>query len=131
MVVVVVLKDVAVDLVGAALGFHVDGGATGKALFGLEAVRRHVHLLNGIQRRDVGIDVRRLDVVCTHAVNLRIVLVVAGPVDVERKRASRIGWIGVVVNRRAEAWLGAINLLIVSSTSTGPATTRTIRRLTA
>ena len=86
MVVGVVLEKRAVNLVSAAAGLDVDRGAARKSLLGVKTVRDDIDFLDRFQRRYVRRDVRQLDVVRTHAVDARIVLVVARPVDVEFQR---------------------------------------------
>jgi hypothetical protein len=76
-----------VHLVGAAFDGHVDGGAAGQPLLGVEAAGNNVHLLDRLERRDVGDDMRQLHGGGTHAVDARIVLVVARAVDVELEGA--------------------------------------------
>ena len=54
-----------------------------------------------------------------HAVNARIVLVVAGAIDVELERARGVGGNGVRVERGREPRKGAVKLLIVAAGRNG------------
>ncbi len=83
MLVAVVFKRRPVYLVGAALDLHVDGGAAGQALLGVETVGYDVHFLDRLQRRNVRHHVRQLDVRSAYSVDTRVVLVVTCAVDIE------------------------------------------------
>src|SRR5436309_6709044 len=113
MVIGVIFKQRTVQRVRSALCLEVNGGSAGKSLLGGEAVGDNVDLLDRFEGRDVGDHVRKKNVVSTHAVNTSVVLVVAGPVDVELQRTGRVGRDRVGIERRREAGQGSINLLVV------------------
>ncbi len=98
----VVFKHHPVQVVGAALGLHIDGGAAGQTGLGVETAGSHVHRFDGLQRGHVRGLVRQPDVDGLGAVNLSTVNAVAGAVDVESQGARRVRRNGVLVPRRAE-----------------------------
>ena len=91
MLVGVMLERRSVDGVGSAPGLHVDGRPAGEALFRIHAVGDDVDLLDRLEGRDVGDHVRELDVGGADAVDARVVLIVARPVDRELERPRRVG----------------------------------------
>ena len=108
-----ILEARSVKGIGSALGRHVDRGAAGEALLGVHAVGHDVHFLDRFERRDIGDDVRQLDVRGADAVDPRVVLIVAGPVDAELERARGVGRDGVRIDRRREPGQHPVDLLVV------------------
>ncbi len=100
MLVVVVPVAGAVNLVGAGLGGHGDGGASRHALFGVERGRRNVDVVDRLDRRVVERVVRQPDVDIDGAVDPRVVVVAVGAVDVGAQRALRGGAHRVLFDRR-------------------------------
>ena len=108
-----------VNGIRSAARLHVDGRPAGEPLLRVKAVGDDVDFLNRLEGRDVGDDVRQLNVRGADAVNPRVVLIVARAVDREFQRSRRVARDRMRIGRRGETRQHAVDLLVVAAERNG------------